>query len=81
MATVLTLMKLMPAIMAAIMAAEATVGAGQGASKKALVLAAMQAVSQVGETLDNKTAAAISAMVDNLCTVLNATGTLKHPAA
>jgi hypothetical protein len=63
-----------PAILKAVAAAEEVVGAGKGQTKKQLVLAAIHAVAVVGVGVDNKTVAALSALVDEFVCILNSAG-------
>jgi hypothetical protein len=62
----------LPAILAGVVAVEQTLGnAIPGAKKKQLVLSSIQAASQVGELVDNRTVAGISALIDHVVTELN----------
>lgn len=76
----LTILQFLPHILAGIKAVEDVVGAGKGATKKAIVLAGVQAAAQVGETVPQKTVAAIGTTIDNVVTLLNQSGVLGAPA-
>ena len=77
----LNILKLLPAIIQAVLAVEQIItDPKSGATKKQMVLDSIDAVAKAGEGVDNKTVAAISALVDNVVVSLNKSGKLKAAA-
>lgn len=62
----------LPAILQGIIAVEQVITAPKsGGTKKALILASVQAAAQAGETVPNETVAGISALIDYSVSILN----------
>lgn len=72
-----SILSFLPAILAGVVAVEQTLGSAiPGAKKKQLVLSSIQAASQVGELVDNRTVQGISALIDHVVTELNGNAVL-----
>jgi hypothetical protein len=69
----------LPSVLQAVIAVENTLkGLAPGTAKKSVVLAAVSAASQVGETLPEAHVNLISALVDHTVGALNAAGVFGH---
>lgn len=74
--SILTALEYAPFVTKGIIAAEAAIGPGNGKSKFAMVIAAVQAVAKTGEAVPVPQVALISALIDIICSILNAAGVL-----
>ncbi len=70
------LLSILPATLSTIVAVENAVKA-TGPTKKNLVLTAIVTAAQLGEQIPQPQVAAISALIDNLVSILNQSGTFK----
>lgn len=76
MKTFLQILGFFPYILQGIMAVEAALKGAPGATKKAVVLSAIQAGAQVGETVPQPVIDGVSKLIDSTVTALNASGLL-----
>jgi hypothetical protein len=71
----------LPVVLTGIFAVEQVIGASNGQTKKQIVLSAVDAAAKAGEGAPNVEVASISALIDTLVGVLNASGLFAKPAA
>jgi len=69
----LTAVKYFPFIMQAVIAVQSAMAGAPGAAKKSVVMAAVQSVASVGESIPDAHVAGISKMVDDVVGSLTAT--------
>lgn len=70
----------LPAVLAGVTGVEAAIKAAPGTAKKQVVLNAILAGAQAGETVPESHVAGISTLIDNVVTSLNAAGVFTKPA-
>ena len=78
MKTLNSILGYLPYVLAGVMAVEQTVSSAPGATKKALVLSAVTAATQVGEQVPDAHVQAISHLIDSIVSQLNAAGVFGH---
>lgn len=71
------LMSYLPAILQGVIAVEAVIHV-PGATKKQMVLGAVTAAAQAGETISDPEISGISALIDHTVTTLNNSGVFGH---
>lgn len=75
----------LPYVIAGVQAVETAIGKGKGSTKKALVIGAVQAAAQVGESVQGvdkaQTIAVISSLTDTVVSAFNATGVFQTGTA
>ena len=76
----LQVLRFFPYILQGIMAVEAALKGQPGATKKAVVMAAITAGAQIGETVPQPVVDGVSKLVDGTVAALNASGLLGTPA-
>lgn len=70
-----------PYVLAGVQAVESTIASAPGATKKATVMAAVQAASKAGETVPEQHVSVISGLIDSIVSTLNTTGWFQKSAA
>ena len=73
-----TIFSYLPYVLAGVQAVEQTLPTAKGVDKKAVVLSAVTAASQVGEQVPEADVQAISHLIDSIVAALNNSGIFKH---
>lgn len=76
MSIVLFLFQSLPAILQGIYAVNAALGSGNGATKKQIILNAITAGAQAGESIPESHVQAVSTLIDSTVAALNKSGLL-----
>lgn len=72
--------KYTPTVLAGVLAVENAAKSLAGQTKKAIVVSMVQTAAHAAEAVPNATVAAIAALVDQVVTILNASGLFGHAA-